>query len=156
MPITGPAPLIPSSWSLDPAGDMDLLLGRGFAAMPHCASDDHRYLTLDQAPEFRICPKPGGAMDSMGIEALAHRAGVLIDTVRYYERDGLLALRSRLASGYRRYGATELSRLRFIRRAQSLGFTLKEIEELLGISSRRDVARVKAAAQRKLADVERR
>ncbi|MGH7107130.1 MAG: MerR family DNA-binding protein [Acetobacteraceae bacterium] len=95
-------------------------------------------------------------MDSMGIGALAHRGGVRIDTVRYYERNGLLAPKSRLASGYRRYGAMELSRLRFIRRAQALGFTLKEIEELLKLSSRRDVARVKSAAQQKLADVERR
>lgn len=95
-------------------------------------------------------------MDSMGIGALAHRAGVRIDTVRYYERNGLLAPRRRLASGYRRYGATELSRLRFIRRAQALGFALKEIQELLNISSKRDVARVKRAAQQKLADVERR
>lgn len=95
-------------------------------------------------------------MDSIGIGALAHRAGVRIDTVRYYERNGLLAPKRRLASGYRRYGATELSRLRFIRRAQALGFTLKEIQELLELSSRRDVARVKRAAQQKLADVERR
>ena len=95
-------------------------------------------------------------MDSMGIGALARRGGVRIDTVRYYERNGLLAPKSRLASGYRRYGAMELSRLRFIRRAQALGFTLKEIEELLKLSNRRDVARVKGAAQQKLVDVERR
>ena len=95
-------------------------------------------------------------MDSMGIGALAHRAGVRIDTVRYYERNGLLAPRRRLASGYRRYGATELSRLRFIRRAQALGFALKEIQELLSLSSKRDVARVKRAAQQKLVDVEQR
>ena len=95
-------------------------------------------------------------MDSMGIGALAHRAGVRIDTVRYYERNGLLAPSRRLASGYRRYGATELARLRFIRRAQALGFALKEIQELLSLSSKRDVARVKRAAQQKLADVERR
>lgn len=95
-------------------------------------------------------------MESMGIGALAHRAGVRIDTVRYYERNGLLAPRRRLPSGYRRYGATELSRLRFIRRAQALGFTLKEVQELLSLSSKRDVGRVKTAAQQKLADVERR
>jgi DNA-binding transcriptional MerR regulator len=64
-------------------------------------------------------------MDTMGIGALARRAGVRIDTVRYYEKSGLLTPRLRLPSGYRRYGATELSRLRFIRRAQALGFTLR-------------------------------
>jgi DNA-binding transcriptional MerR regulator len=95
-------------------------------------------------------------MDSMGIGALAKCAGVRIDTVRYYERNGLLSPKTRLTSGYRRYGATELSRLRFIRRAQALGFTLKEVRELLALSKGRDVPRVKRAAQRKLADVERR
>ncbi len=95
-------------------------------------------------------------MDSIGIGALARRAGVRIDTVRYYERSGLLAPSSRLASGYRRYGGAELSRLRFIRRAQALGFTLKEVRELLALSRRRDVARVKRTAQSKLVQVEQR
>ena len=93
-------------------------------------------------------------MNPIGIGALAKRAGVRIDTVRYYERNGLLAPKVRLASGYRRYGDVELARLRFIRRAQALGFSLKEVQELLTLSSRRDVARVKRAAQQKLADVE--
>ena len=95
-------------------------------------------------------------MESLGIGALARRAGVRIDTVRYYERSGLLAPKSRLQSGYRRYGAGELARLRFIRRAQALGFSLKEIRDLLALSKGRDVARVKRAAQSKLADVEQR
>lgn len=95
-------------------------------------------------------------MNSIGIGALAKRACVRIDTVRYYERSGLLAPKSRLASGYRRYGEVELARLRFIRRAQALGFSLKEVRELLALSGRRDVARVKRAAQRKLTDVEKR
>jgi Hg(II)-responsive transcriptional regulator len=95
-------------------------------------------------------------MESIGIGALDKRAGVRIDTVRYYERSGLLAPRNRLESGYRRYGATEVARLRFIRRAQTLGFTLKEVRELLALSNLRDVARVKRAAQQKLEDVEKR
>ncbi len=95
-------------------------------------------------------------MTSLGIGALAKRAGVRIDTVRYYERSGLLAPKSRLESGYRRYGDEELTRLRFIRRAQVLGFSLKEIGELLALSKARDVARVKRATQTKLADVEER
>jgi len=93
-------------------------------------------------------------MESMGIGSLAKRAGVRIDTVRYYERAGLLAPRARLASGYRRYSPLELARLRFIRRAQALGFKLKEVRELLALSAQRDVARVKRSAQAKLADVE--
>jgi MerR family copper efflux transcriptional regulator len=95
-------------------------------------------------------------MESLGIGALAKRAGVGIDTVRYYERTGLLAPQARLSSGYRRYSELELARLRFIRRAQALGFTLKEVRELLSLSAQRDVARVKRSAQVKLTDVGRR
>ena len=95
-------------------------------------------------------------MDSIGIGTLAKRAGVSIDTVRYYERGGLLAPKTRLASGYRRYSELEVARLRFIRRAQGLGFSLKEVKELLALSKLRDVARVRRTAQAKLADVEER
>jgi Hg(II)-responsive transcriptional regulator len=95
-------------------------------------------------------------MGSIGIGTLAKRAGVSIDTVRYYERGGLLVPPTRLASGYRRYSELEVARLRFIRRAQALGFSLKEVKELLALSKRRDVARVRRTAQEKLADVEER
>jgi MerR family transcriptional regulator, copper efflux regulator len=90
----------------------------------------------------------------LGISKLARLAEVGIDTVRYYERNGLLAPRARLASGYRRYGEAELARLRFIRRAQKLGFTLKEIKSLLDLSARRNVAQVRRAAQTKLEDID--
>jgi len=92
-------------------------------------------------------------MEGLGIGQLAKSGGVGIDTVRYYERNGLLAPRTRLASGYRRYGDLELARLRFIRRAQGLGFTLKEIKQLLALSAQRDVERVKRSAHTKLLDV---
>jgi MerR family transcriptional regulator, copper efflux regulator len=92
-------------------------------------------------------------MEGLGIGQLAKRGGVGIDTVRYYERNGLLAPRTRLASGYRRYGELEVARLRFIRRAQGLGFTLKDVKELLTLSAQRDVGRVKRSAQLKLLDV---
>ena len=95
-------------------------------------------------------------MSVIGIGTLAKRAGVSVDTVRYYERGGLLAPKTRLASGYRRYSELEVARLRFIRRAQALGFSLKEVKELLALSNLRDVGRVKRAAQEKLADVEER
>lgn len=91
---------------------------------------------------------------SLSIGELAKQAGVAIDTVRFYERNGLLAPAGRLASGYRRYGAEELKRLRFIRRAKVLGFSLDDIRSLLALSAERDVARVRAAAQRKLGDIE--
>jgi MerR family copper efflux transcriptional regulator len=89
-------------------------------------------------------------MTLIGIGAIAKQAGVGIDTVRYYERAGLLDPKQRLTSGYRRYSDTEVARLRFIRRAQALGFSLKEIQELLALSTRRDVSRVKRAAEAKL------
>lgn len=92
----------------------------------------------------------------LGIGQLARRAGVGIDTIRYYERNGLLAPRGRLASGYRRYGEIELAQLRFIRRAQKLGFTLKEIAALLGLSAKHDVAQIRSSAASKLADVDER
>jgi MerR family transcriptional regulator, copper efflux regulator len=93
-------------------------------------------------------------MEALGIGQLAKRGGVRVDTVRYYERNGLLTARSRLASGYRRYSEIEVARLRFIRRAQALGFTLKEIKELLALSAQRDVGRVKRSAQAKVKDVQ--
>lgn len=95
-------------------------------------------------------------MESLGIGAVAKAAGVGIDTVRYYERAGLVIPNGRLASGYRRYSELEISRLRFIRRAQALGFSLKEIRELLALSSSRNVASVKRKAETKLADVDKR
>ena len=93
-------------------------------------------------------------MNSLGIGAVAKRAGVGIDTVRYYERAGLITPPARLASGYRRYGEVDVARLRFIKRAQALGFTLKEVRDLLALSAQRDVSRVKRSAQAKLEDVE--
>jgi len=92
----------------------------------------------------------------MKIGALAKQANVNIDTVRYYERQGLLPAPQRLMSGYRQYEQGDVARLRFVRRAKALGFTLIEIRELLTLSSHRedDMAGMKAAAIEKLADVE--
>lgn len=92
----------------------------------------------------------------MKIGELAQGADVRIDTVRYYERQGLLPAPQRLASGYRHYQQADVARLRFVRRAKTLGFTLVEIRDLLALSSRRDddMAGMKAAASVKLADVE--
>lgn len=95
-------------------------------------------------------------MSTMSIGQLAQQAGVAIDTVRYYERNALLSPAGRLASGYRRYGVTELKRLRFIRRAKALGFSLDDVRELLTLSDERDIGKVKHAAKRKLGDIEQR
>ena len=60
-------------------------------------------------------------------------AGVGVETVRFYERKGLLTMPARRNSGYRAYGDEAVRRLRFVRRAKALGFTLKEIRELLDL-----------------------
>jgi MerR family copper efflux transcriptional regulator len=90
------------------------------------------------------------------IGAVAKRAGVAIDTIRYYEREGLLPQPLRRPSGYRSYGEDTVAQLRFIRRAKNLGFTLEEIRELLALSAdrQRGVKAVKQRAQRRLAEIE--
>ena len=92
----------------------------------------------------------------MTIGELAKRAGVNVQTVRYYERRGLLPEPERLPSGYRVYGGPALERLQFIRRSQELGFTLSEIGELLALKTDPDTtaAEVKARAEVKIADIE--
>jgi len=86
------------------------------------------------------------------IGTLAREAGVAIDTVRYYERCGLLPPPQRRASGYREYTRADIQRIGFIRSAKSLGFTLDEIRELLQLETDRDhgVERIKQRAQTRL------
>ncbi len=93
---------------------------------------------------------------SLTIGAVARRAGVAIDTIRYYEREGLLPEPSRRASGYRSYDETAIARLRFIRRAKELGFTLEEIRDLLALSSDRrgGVKAVRKRAELRLARID--
>jgi MerR family copper efflux transcriptional regulator len=74
---------------------------------------------------------------SLTIGRIAQSAGVAIDTIRFYEREGLLPEPRRRPSGYREYDQATVSRLRFIRRAKDLGFTLDEIRELLALSADR-------------------
>lgn len=90
------------------------------------------------------------------IGQLAKEVGVNIQTVRYYERRRLLSPTARKPSGYRLYGDDALKRLRFIKNAQSLGFTLSEIAELLDlrVSSRTRCGDVQKKAQAKLAQAE--
>ena len=77
-------------------------------------------------------------MPTLSIGKLAKTCDVKVDTVRYYERVGLLSPRERTDSGYRVYDANSVSQLRFIRRAQNLGFTLEEIKALLLLSESND------------------
>ena len=72
-------------------------------------------------------------MKPLTIGQVARSAGIGVETVRFYEREGLLEEPERRASGYRQYGEEVVRRLRFIRRAKELGFTLKEIADLLAL-----------------------
>lgn len=95
-------------------------------------------------------------MAAMTIGRLAKDAGVNIDTIRYYERNGLLPKPVRRASGYREYTAADLDRLSFIRRSKELGFSLAEIAELLSLTAARsnDMRGVKRKAEERLEQVE--
>ncbi len=94
--------------------------------------------------------------DIMTIGTLAKRAGVKRSTVRYYERRGLLPAPARRRSGYREYTDEHVHRLRFIRRAQALGFTLAEIRELMAlrVEPAGQAGDVRRRVVRKLEDVE--
>lgn len=103
-------------------------------------------------------------MQTLTIGELAGAVGVNVQTVRYYERRGLLPEPKRRASGYREYPASDVARLGFIRRTQALGFTLAEIEELLALrvdprttptDVHRRVEEKIAAVETKIGDLER-
>ncbi len=86
-------------------------------------------------------------MEPLRIGELAKKANVHIETLRFYERRGLLRATKRTESGYRLYGHDDIARVRFIKEAQKLGFSLKEVTELL---------QLKLDRKSKCADVEKR
>jgi DNA-binding transcriptional MerR regulator len=91
----------------------------------------------------------------MTVGELAESGGVTAQTVRYYERRGLLPEPTRSASGYRVYGDDDLWRLALIRRAQALGFTLTEIRELLSARAGDDREGVTARVDAKIGEIDR-
>jgi MerR family mercuric resistance operon transcriptional regulator len=96
------------------------------------------------------------ATKTLSIAGLARAGGVGVETVRYYQRRGLLETperdgRSSLGGGIRRYGADHVRKLRFIRSAQSAGFSLTEIAELLALDAGRNRARARALARSRIA-----
>jgi DNA-binding transcriptional MerR regulator len=93
-------------------------------------------------------------MSGMTIGKLAAAEGVSVETVRFYQRRGLLAEPERRGSGYREYSDADRCRLVFIRRARRFGFTLGEIAELLGPAESQSTQEIAAAAQAKLAAVD--
>jgi MerR family mercuric resistance operon transcriptional regulator len=96
------------------------------------------------------------AKTSDTIGGLAKSAGVGVETVRYYQRRGLLLEPPRPPGEIRRYGDDDLRRLRFIRRAQAAGFTLEQIGELLALDRTDDRVRVRELATERLAALDER
>ena len=95
-------------------------------------------------------------MKPLTIGQVARRAAIGVETVRFYDRQGLIAEPDRRASGYRQYGEEVVDRLRFVREAKELGFTLNEIKELLSLKldPSSSCAEVKGRAEAKVADIE--
>ena len=92
----------------------------------------------------------------MRIGAAAEQAGVNVQTLRYYERRGLLPRPPRRTSGYREFPDEAVRVVRFVKRAQDLGFTLDEIEELLKLRNdrRRDRGRIRTVARTRVREIE--
>ena len=95
-------------------------------------------------------------MSAMTIGQVARQAGVGVETVRFSEREGLLEAPPRRASGYRQYAQEAVARIRFIKRAKDLGFSLKEISEILSLRVDPDTtcSEVKQRAEAKIADID--
>lgn len=93
---------------------------------------------------------------ALKIGELAERGKVNLQTIRYYERERLLPEPPRLISGYRVYQDNAVRRVRFIKRAQEIGFSLAEIRELLSlrVDTHRESAEVRSLAQAKIAEIE--
>jgi MerR family transcriptional regulator, copper efflux regulator len=93
-------------------------------------------------------------MTLYSIGQVAKQSGVSVETIRYYEKEGLIEEPERKESGYRQYKREAIARLSFIQQAKELGFSLKEIGELLSIKSDAKCSAVKQLAQEKLDDIE--
>lgn len=95
-------------------------------------------------------------MNGLAISELAKRSQVNLQTIRYYEREGLLPKPRRLPSGYRIFSSEDVRRVRFIKQAQELGFSLKEIKELLALRVHPGTtsAEVRQRTASKIADID--
>ena len=93
-------------------------------------------------------------MSELTIGSLADEAGVNVETIRYYQRRGLMPEPDKPAQGYRRYDVTTVKRVRFIKRAQALGFTLEEIGGLLKLDEAHACAETRELASHKLQTIE--
>lgn len=94
--------------------------------------------------------------EELTIGRLAKVAGVNVETIRYYQRRGLVEEPSKPLGGYRRYASSAVSRVRFIKRAQQLGFTLEEVTELLRLEDGQNCRETRLLAENKLGSIEKR
>jgi MerR family mercuric resistance operon transcriptional regulator len=94
--------------------------------------------------------------EELTIGRLAKAAGVNVETIRYYQRRGLVDEPSKPLGGHRRYAQTAASRVRFIKRAQQLGFTLDEVTGLLRLEDGQSCSETRLLAEHKLASIEKR
>jgi Hg(II)-responsive transcriptional regulator len=96
-------------------------------------------------------------MKTLSIGQVARQAGIGVETIRFYEREGLLEEPPRRDSGYRQYSEQVITRIHFIQRAKRLGFSLKEIAELLllRVDAQTSCEEVKQRTEAKIAEVER-
>ena len=93
-------------------------------------------------------------MENLTISALAQAASVNIETVRFYQRKGLVGEPNKPLGGIRRYGSYELGRIRFIKSAQKLGFSLDEVAQLLKLEDGTHCDEARTQASHKLQDVQ--
>ena len=91
----------------------------------------------------------------MTIGKFARSAGVGVETIRFYERKGLIKRPLKRDGGFRYYSSDETARVRFVRRAQELGFTLREVKELLELQSKRKItgAEVRGKSDEKIKEI---
>ena len=116
-------------------------------------------MPLDSVGRSRVYPQRVNGkqpVEKLTTSRLARLGGVNLETVRYYEREGLLPHPPRTRSGYRIFPREAARRLRFIKRAQQLGFSLTEIRELLALQVKPGVKRgeIRARAEAKILDIE--
>lgn len=146
--MKGPSPHLRPEVALASRTNFERLafLGACFAS-----SEFRRLLTLDLGTGFRL-----SVMDALTIGRVATGAAVNVETVRYYERRGLLPKPARTLSDYRVYSPDTVARVRFVKHAQQLGFSLKEIKELLSLRAapRARCADVKRRAETKVLEIE--
>lgn len=95
-------------------------------------------------------------LENLTIGAFAKAAGVNVETIRFYQRKGLLAEPDRPYGGIRRYGQVDVARVKFVKSAQRLGFRLDEVGELLKLEDGTHCSEAREIAEHKLADVRRR